>query len=73
MTPESKHGGEKTGGRAHGPFNSHLLDPGLTEKLQSLEQAKVLIEDCLFDLRKYISQIDSDPARLEELESRLSD
>lgn len=50
-----------------------MVDPGLTEKLQSLEQAKVLIEDCLFDLRKYISQIDSDPARLEELESRLSD
>lgn len=49
------------------------VDPGLTEKLQSLEQAKVLIEDCLFELRKYISQIDSDPTRLEELESRLSD
>lgn len=49
------------------------IDPSLREKLDSLEQAKTLIEDSLYDLRKYVSKIETDPSRLEELESRLSD
>lgn len=48
------------------------IDPGLVEKVSPLEQAKSLIQDCLYDLRSYVSKIDADPSRLEELESRLS-
>lgn len=48
------------------------IDPGLVEKVAPLEQAKSLIQDCLYDLRSYVSKIDADPSRLEELESRLS-
>lgn len=49
------------------------IDPSIGEKTRNLEQAKSLIEDALYDLRTYVSKIDSDPARLEELESQLSD
>jgi DNA repair protein RecN (Recombination protein N) len=49
------------------------LDPRISEKVQSLEQAKVIIEDSLYDLRNYVEKIDSEPARLESLEARLSD
>ncbi len=48
------------------------FDPKVDEKIQSLEQAKTLIEDYVYDLRTYISKIDSDPARLDELEGRLN-
>ncbi len=48
------------------------FDPKINEKIQALEQAKNLIEDYVYDLRTYISKIDSDPARLDELESRLN-
>jgi DNA repair protein RecN (Recombination protein N) len=48
------------------------IDPSINEKLKSLEEAKTLIEDAVYDLRSYISHIESDPHRLEELESRLS-
>ena len=49
------------------------IDPVISDKLQNLEQAKTLIEDCLYDLRTYVAKIDSDPGRLEELESKVSD
>lgn len=49
------------------------IDPAISEKLKGLEQAKTIIEDSLYDLRTYVSKIDSDPGRLEELESKLSD
>jgi DNA repair protein RecN (Recombination protein N) len=49
------------------------IDPAISEKLQNLEQAKTLIEDCLYDLRTYVAKIDSDPSRLEELEAKISD
>jgi len=48
------------------------VDPALEEKLQNLEQAKSLIEDSVYDLRQYVSKIESDPGRLDQLESRLS-
>lgn len=49
------------------------LDPELAAKIQTLEQAKSLIDDTLYDLRQYIQKIDADPGSLEEKESRLSD
>jgi DNA repair protein RecN (Recombination protein N) len=53
-------------------FDVAQIDPKIEEKLQGFVQAKGLIEDALYDLRQYVSQIESDPGRLEELESRLS-
>jgi DNA repair protein RecN (Recombination protein N) len=49
------------------------LDPQIATKLESLEQAKSLLDDSVYDLRQYVSKIDSDPQRLEGLEQRLSD
>lgn len=49
------------------------LDPELASKIDVLEQAKTLIDDCIYDLRQYINKIDGDPQRLESLEERLSD
>lgn len=49
------------------------VDPTLTAKLDSLAQAKSLIEDSIYDLRNYVAKIDGDPTQLEKLEQRLSD
>jgi DNA repair protein RecN (Recombination protein N) len=49
------------------------LDPVLANKIENLQQAKVLIEDTAYELRLYLTSMDSDSGRLEELESRLSD
>lgn len=49
------------------------IDPEIASKVQSLENAKSLIDEAVYDLRQYISKIDADPERLETLESRLSD
>ncbi len=51
---------------------SHL-DPVIAQKLEGLEQAKAMIEDCVYELRQYVSKIEADPARQESLEQRLSD
>ncbi|MCX7978064.1 MAG: AAA family ATPase, partial [Bdellovibrionaceae bacterium] len=48
------------------------IDPGLVTKLEPLKNAKTLIEDTLFELRRHIANRDQDHSRLEELESRLS-
>lgn len=48
------------------------FDPTITEKAQGLIQAKALIEDSLFELEKHISQTDSEPDTLLDLEERLS-
>ncbi len=48
------------------------LDPQIQEKLQNLEQAKSVLDDTVFELRSYVSKIDDDPSRLDELEGRLS-
>lgn len=49
------------------------LDPVVAEKVAGLEQAKTLIDDAIYDLRKHVQTIDGDPAALEDKESRLSD
>jgi DNA repair protein RecN (Recombination protein N) len=48
------------------------LDPLLVEKLGPLEQARSLIQDVVYEFRDYGRSIEADPARLEELESKLS-
>jgi len=48
------------------------LDPELQEKIQNLEQAKTILDDTVYDLRTYVSKIETDPEALENLESRLS-
>lgn len=47
-------------------------DQELAEKISSLNEAKTLIEDSMYELRKFADKIDADPARLETLEQRLS-
>ncbi len=54
-------------------FDFSSVDPTLAQKLEPLEQAKSLIEDAMYELRSYISKIETDPQRLEQLEQRLSD
>jgi len=49
------------------------FDPQLAGKMDALEQAKSLIDECVYDLRQYVNKIDADPQRLEALEERLSD
>lgn len=49
------------------------IDPQIATKIESLEQAKTLIDEAVYDLRQYISKIEADPEKLEALESRLSD
>ncbi|MFP5519132.1 MAG: DNA repair protein RecN [Bdellovibrionia bacterium] len=49
------------------------IDPVIRQKLEGLEQAQSLIDESIYDLRKYVSKIDSEPENLEELEARLSD
>lgn len=49
------------------------IDPAIAEKVDNLEQAKTLIDESIYELRQYVSRIDSDPAKLEETEARLSD
>lgn len=49
------------------------LDPVLGEKLSQLEQVKTILDDTFYDIRKHISGLEADPARLDEMESRLSD
>ncbi len=46
--------------------------PEIAKSVESLEQAQSIIEDVLYSLRQTLSKIDSDPGRMEELESRLS-
>lgn len=49
------------------------VDPQIATKLETLEQAKTLIDETIYDLRQYANKIDADPQRLEEAEGRLSD
>lgn len=47
-------------------------DSELAAKVASLNEAKILIEDVTYELRKFADKIDADPSRLENLEHRLS-
>lgn len=49
------------------------VDPQLNQLVAPLQQAKTLIEDAVYEIRNYSSQIEADPVRLETLESQLSD
>lgn len=49
------------------------IDPQLSNKLENLEQAKTIIDECIYDLRQYSNKIEADPQRLEQAEARLSD
>ncbi len=49
------------------------IDSDMASKIETLEQAKTLIDDCVYDLRQYVSKIEADPQKLESLEKRLSD
>lgn len=48
------------------------IDASLSETASSLKQAAVLLEDGAFALRDYLGRLEGDPARLEEIESRLA-
>jgi len=48
------------------------IDAQLTEKVETLKQAKTLIEEVIYDLRSYVSDVD-EPERLEMIEKRRSD
>lgn len=48
------------------------LDPDLSGKLESLSQAKTLIEDTVYELRHYGKDLDIDPGEMNELEERLT-
>lgn len=49
------------------------LDAELKSKMENLEQARSLIEDTVYDLKKYCSQMEADPKNLDALEKRFSD
>jgi DNA repair protein RecN (Recombination protein N) len=48
------------------------IDAELRNTLEPLRQAKVLIEDVVYDLRKLGERLESNPEHLEELEGRLN-
>ena len=48
------------------------LDPQLATRLEPLNQARALIQDACYELRDYAKGLEGDPARLEELQARLS-
>ncbi len=48
------------------------VDESLSETAASLKQAAVLAEDASYALRDYLGRLEGDPARLEDVESRLA-
>lgn len=48
------------------------LDPTLAEKLAPLDQARLILVDVAYEMREYGQNLEADPERLEEIESRLS-
>ncbi|PWU19638.1 MAG: DNA repair protein RecN [Bdellovibrio sp.] len=50
----------------------HSLDPGLSSRVEGFAEAKERIEQGLFELRAYGKNLEGDPQRMEELETRLS-
>ncbi len=48
------------------------LDPDMVAKLDSLSQAKTLIEDTVYELRNYGKDLDADPNELNDLEERFT-
>ena len=48
------------------------IDSSLTDAAASLKQAAVLMDDAAHELRAYTGKLEADPARLEDVESRLA-
>ena len=48
------------------------IDENMSETATSLKQAAVLLEDAAYSLRDYLGRLEGDPARLEDVESRLA-
>lgn len=48
------------------------IDAHLTETLAALKPAEIAIEEAARDLRDYLGKLEGDPARLEEVETRLA-
>ena len=47
------------------------IDQGMVETSSALKQAEIVAEEASWALRDYLGRLEGDPARLEELESRL--
>jgi DNA repair protein RecN (Recombination protein N) len=47
------------------------IDPTLTETSASIKQAEIAVEEASWNLRDYLGKLEGDPARLEEVETRL--
>ena len=48
------------------------IDESLSENAAALKQTVVLVEDVAYGLRDYLGRLEGDPARLEDVESRLA-
>jgi DNA repair protein RecN (Recombination protein N) len=48
------------------------IDPSLDETRAALEPAAIAIQEAAFTLGEYLGKLEADPARLEEIESRLA-
>jgi len=48
------------------------MDQRLTTPMDHLQQAKALIEECMYGLREYSQKISSDPSHLERLEDQMN-
>lgn len=48
------------------------IDGSLAETLEAIRSAEIALNDCAYTLRDYLGRLEADPARLEEVESRLA-
>lgn len=48
------------------------IDPSLGATLDAMRQAEIMLNEAAFAIRGYLDRLEADPARLEEVESRLA-
>lgn len=48
------------------------FDPAFEAQLSGLQEAKASVEDAAFELQSYLDGLEADPARLDDIESRLA-
>jgi DNA repair protein RecN (Recombination protein N) len=48
------------------------IDPALASVVESVSSAEALIDDAAFTLRDYLGKLEADPARLDQIETRLA-
>jgi DNA repair protein RecN (Recombination protein N) len=48
------------------------IDPSLAEAMETLKPAEIAIDEASHTLRDYLSRLEADPGRLEEIEARLA-